>query len=94
MKARRRRYKHLMHQGAYDGIVENYRDRLKGWVDGTPQHGLFNDDGSRFTGAAMHSAFWKGYDGLTLSGGRLMYGPGSMTRVAYMAGRDMAKGEE
>ena len=93
MGIRGRRYQDARLQAAYDGTVEAYLSGSAGWT--TPGvHGLWTTTGERFRGAASHSAFWKGVDGWTLNRGRLMYTPGSVCRVAYMAGRDMRKQEE
>lgn len=88
---KRRTYKDPRFQRTYESTLDNYHSGARGWI-GPMVHGLFNEDGSRFRGAAGHSAFWNGFDGLTLSRGRLMHTPGSYARACYMAGRDAARG--
>lgn len=85
-----RKYKDKYVQRAYDGTVSSYRSGARGWL-APGVHGLWRDDGSRFRGASMISAFWNGYDGLTLNGGRAMYRFGSLNYGAYMAGRDIGR---
>jgi hypothetical protein len=95
MATRTRRYQDPHLQRAYDGTRESYRSGTRGWVRSGKNvwHGLWNEDGTRFVGASMHSAFWKGFDGLTLSRGRIPYMRGSLAFVVYMAGRDAAREE-
>ncbi len=87
----KRRYKDKRLQRQYDGYLGSYHSKARGWT-APGVHGLWNEDGRRFRGASGHSAFWNGYDGLTLSGGRLMYVQTSLARMAYMAGRDARSG--
>ena len=95
-----RNYKDRRLQAQYDAMMEAYRSEQRGWHKGkygAMYHGLWNDDGNRFRGAGSFSAFWNGFDGLIMKpyrhGGRrrLMYVPGTLSRQAYMAGRDCAK---
>ena len=86
----KRVYKNKRLQRQYDGYLASYHSGERGWIMPGVQ-GMGREDGSRFRGAAGHSAFWNGFDGLTLSGGRLMYVQTSLVRMAYMAGRDAAK---
>ena len=85
-------YKDRRLQRQYDGSVAAYKSGARGWIS-PGVHGLWREDGSRFCGAGSHSAFWKGFEGFELSGGRLMYSPTSLCRMAYMAGRDCAREE-
>ncbi len=82
-------------QRNYDAWIKSFESGVRGWVGKGPGHGLWNDDGRRFTGASGHSAFWKGYEGLTLKAHargvkRPLYVAGTLARAAYMAGRDCA----
>ncbi len=91
MSIRANRYKDARLQAAYDGAVENYLSGARGWIS-PGHHGMWNEDGTRFSGATSHSAFWKGFDGIERNvGNRLMYVAGSHARAVYMAGRDCSK---
>lgn len=89
MPRRRRRYRDARGQAIYDGYVEAFDSGRRGWF-APMRHGLWREDGSEFRGASGASAFWNGYHGLTLSGGRALYSRGTANFYAYMAGRDCA----
>ena len=86
----RRAYKDRRLQRAYDDVVRAFESGQRGWI-APMRHGLWNADGTRFFGSSGHCAFWHGFDGLELNGGRLLYGPGTHTRACYVAGRDVAR---
>lgn len=88
---RRRTYADPRMQRQYDSFREAHRSGARGWLGPAGAHGLWNDDGRPFRGASGHSAFWNGFNGLTRNGGRLMYIVTSYCRMAYMAGRDVAR---
>lgn len=90
---KRRTYKNPRLQLAYDSYIEAWHSKRHGWI-AAACHGLWRSDGTRMRGAAGHGAFWKGFEGLTLSRGRLMYEPSSVCRMAYMAGRDCAREQD
>lgn len=88
---KRRTYKCKYTQRAYDGALDAFHSGDRGWL-APAVHGLWREDGSRFRGASMISAFWNGFEEVTLSGGRARYSRGSANFGAYMAGRDAERG--
>jgi hypothetical protein len=92
---KRRRYRDKMLQGFYDAAVEAWLSGARGWVK-PGQHGLWREDGTRFEGSSIHSAFWKGFDGFRRGPNRdqPLYVLGTPNYVTYMAGRDCGKSHQ
>lgn len=85
----RRRYRDARLQRQYDAYRYCFESGERGWTS-PGVHGMWTVEGFRFRGASGHSAFWKGFDGLTRGGGP-MYVATSLARMAYMAGRDVGR---